>query len=146
MHSGKWAKHMPSCHWLGHKDWQTEIFIFSSLLPHWEKIYILIIRWRDDKPPLPFFFFLNWKWYNGYNRINCLESNGVRLSTPLLSALFSCQIHPIGIVTWFSDLLIVSQSLERFLNFLTSVFTPHTHTHTHTTHNTHQKEIKVGFH
>lgn len=60
---------------------------------------------RDDKPP-PFFSFLNREWYNGYNRINCFESNGVRLSTPLLSAPASCQFHATDTVTEFTDLLI----------------------------------------
>lgn len=76
-----------------------------------------------------FFFFLNREWYNGYNRINCFESNGVRLSTPLLSASASCQFHPTDIVTEFSDLHILYLQVYRVLD--SSPFSNYTHTHTH---------------
>lgn len=78
---------------------------------------------RHEKPH-HFLFFVYPEWYNGYNRINCFESNWVVLSAPA-----SCQVRPAHTVTEFSDLHILCLQIQGFGILALSV-PMHAHKHT----------------
>lgn len=104
-------------------DTETDKLIYMSLVhcPTMSKFILLSIT-KDNKPP-PFLFFLNWEWWNDFSRIICFESNEVRLYTPLLSTVVSCQIHPPDDGTGFIGWHILFASLQRILIFPGWVYT-----------------------
>lgn len=112
-----WAYVVPSL--VRYREWQSILNLVH--LSHIESMNLLsflsIRRDRWQTTSFFFFFFLNREWYNGYNRINCFESNGVRLSTSLLSALASCQLHPTDTATEFNDLHILYLQVYKLFGF-----------------------------
>lgn len=121
------------CHPIPGSDIETDKLstLFLVHLSHIESKFMFLSIRRERWWTTSIFFFLNREWYNGYNRINCLESNGVRLSTPLLSAPASCQFHPTDIVTEFSDLhILYLQVYKVFEFFLFQSQCTHAQTHT----------------
>lgn len=129
---------MSSRHWVRTRDWQAEHLIFSSLTHTESNLMFLSIR-RERWYTTCIFSFLNREWSNGCGRIDCSESNGAKLSTPLLSAPASCQSHPTGIGTEFSHLYILEfASLQSFWILLFPV-PGHTHAQTH------PREVRAGF-